>query len=44
MYNKAEAAFRSHRIVIKNWEEVVPALDAKNVVLIPQLPAGEVRG
>jgi prolyl-tRNA synthetase len=35
LYNKAEAAFRSHRIVIKNWEEVVPALDAKNVVLIP---------
>jgi prolyl-tRNA synthetase len=35
MYTKAEAAFRAHRIVIKNWEEVVPALDAKNVVLIP---------
>ncbi len=35
MYNKAESAFRSHRIVIKKWEEVVPALDAKNVVLIP---------
>jgi len=35
MYNKAEAAFRSHRIVISKWDEVVPALDAKNVVLIP---------
>jgi len=35
MYSKAEAAFRSHRIIIKDWEEVVPALDAKNVVLIP---------
>ncbi len=35
MYKKAEAAFRSHRIVITKWEEVVPALDAKNVVLIP---------
>jgi len=35
MYTKAEASFRSHRLVITNWEEVVPALDAKNVVLIP---------
>jgi prolyl-tRNA synthetase len=35
MYNKAEASFRSHRIVISKWEEVVPALDARNVVLIP---------
>ncbi|TVY47651.1 putative proline--tRNA ligase [Lachnellula occidentalis] len=35
MYTKAEASFRSHRINITNWEEVNPALDAKNVVLIP---------
>lgn len=35
MYNKAEAAFKSHRLQITKWEEVVPALDAKNVVLIP---------
>ena len=35
MYDKADAAFKSHRIVINNWEEVVPSLDAKNVVLIP---------
>jgi prolyl-tRNA synthetase len=35
MYNKAEASFAAHRIVISKWEEVVPALDAKNVVLIP---------
>ncbi|KAE8447715.1 hypothetical protein EG329_010522 [Mollisiaceae sp. DMI_Dod_QoI] len=35
LYKKAEASFRSHRIEITNWEEVVPALDAKNVVLIP---------
>ncbi|TVY78139.1 putative proline--tRNA ligase [Lachnellula suecica] len=35
MYNKAEASFRSHRINITNWDEVVPALDARNVVLIP---------
>ncbi len=35
MYTKAEAAFRAHRIEVTKWEDVVPALDAKNVVLIP---------
>lgn len=35
MYNKADSAFRSHRKVIKKWDEVIHALDAKNVVLIP---------
>lgn len=35
MYAKAEASFRSHRLVISKWDEVVPALDSKNVVLIP---------
>jgi prolyl-tRNA synthetase len=35
MYTKAEAAFRAHRKEIKDWKEVVPALDARNVVLIP---------
>ncbi|KAK3687401.1 hypothetical protein B0T22DRAFT_489300 [Podospora appendiculata] len=35
MYNKAEAAFRAHRIKITQWEDVTPALDAKNVVIIP---------
>ncbi len=35
MYAKAEAAFRSHRIQVTNWDDVTPALDAKNVVLIP---------
>lgn len=35
MYNKAEKAYREHRIVITKWDDVVPALDAKNVVIIP---------
>jgi prolyl-tRNA synthetase len=35
MYTKAEASFRAHRIEVNKWEDVVPALDAKNVVLIP---------
>lgn len=35
LYKKAEASYREHRKQITNWDEVVPALDAKNVVLIP---------
>jgi prolyl-tRNA synthetase len=35
MYAKAEQAFREHRVVVHDWAAVVPALDAKNVVLIP---------
>lgn len=35
LYTKADAAFKAHRLVINDWNEVVPALDAKNVVLIP---------
>lgn len=35
MYMKAKNSFDTHRINVTNWDEVVPALDAKNVVLIP---------
>ncbi|KAK4442162.1 hypothetical protein QBC34DRAFT_419145 [Podospora aff. communis PSN243] len=35
LYTKAEAAYREHRKKVTKWEDVVPALDAKNVVLIP---------
>lgn len=35
MYEKADTAFAAHRIEITEWDNVVPALDAKNVVLIP---------
>ncbi|CAK7211285.1 hypothetical protein SBRCBS47491_001071 [Sporothrix bragantina] len=35
MYDKADKAFREHRLVIQDWSKVVPALDSKNVVLIP---------
>lgn len=35
MYNKAETSFREHRVQITKWEEVLPSLDNKNVVLIP---------
>jgi len=35
LYTKAEASYREHRKQITKWEDVIPALDAKNVVLIP---------
>lgn len=35
LYNKAETAYRTHRVQVTEWEKVVPALDDKNVVLIP---------
>ncbi|RDW80730.1 putative proline-tRNA ligase [Coleophoma crateriformis] len=35
LYTKAEASFRAHRLNITKWEDVVPALDSRNVVLIP---------
>ncbi|KAH7353312.1 hypothetical protein B0T11DRAFT_231144 [Plectosphaerella cucumerina] len=35
MYARAEKSFREHRLQISDWEKVVPALDARNVVLIP---------
>ncbi len=43
LYDKADASFREHRIKITKWEDVVPALDAKNVVII-LLPSAGVRG
>ncbi|KAK6828055.1 hypothetical protein PG987_011396 [Apiospora arundinis] len=35
LYTKAKASFDEHRVVVEDWEKVIPALDAKNVVLIP---------
>jgi len=35
MYDKADKSFREHRLVITEWEKVVPSLDNKNVVIIP---------
>lgn len=45
LYDKADAAFSSHRLVLTDWSKVVPALDSKNVVLIPfcEAPACEER-
>ncbi|KAF2734934.1 prolyl-tRNA synthetase [Polyplosphaeria fusca] len=35
MFNKADKAYREHRKQLTNWEEFVPALNDKNVVLVP---------
>ncbi|OIW31986.1 prolyl-tRNA synthetase [Coniochaeta ligniaria NRRL 30616] len=35
MYDKAEANFAAHRLIINDWEKVVPALNSKNLVIIP---------
>lgn len=34
MYNKAKKAFDSHTKIVTKWEDVVPTLDSKNVVLM----------
>ncbi|KAI1084930.1 prolyl-tRNA synthetase [Whalleya microplaca] len=45
MYDKADASYKSHRLVLTDWSKVVPALDSRNVVLIPfcEEPACEER-
>ncbi|OJJ37521.1 hypothetical protein ASPWEDRAFT_108425 [Aspergillus wentii DTO 134E9] len=35
LYNRADAEYTSHRKIITNWDEFVPALNDKNVCLIP---------
>ncbi len=35
LYDTADQAFKSHTIKVTEWKEFVPALNAKNVVLVP---------
>lgn len=35
LYSKADAAYKAHRVKVTEWEKVVPALDNKDVVLVP---------
>ncbi|OOF91659.1 hypothetical protein ASPCADRAFT_211017 [Aspergillus carbonarius ITEM 5010] len=35
LYNRADAEYRSHRKIITNWDDFTPALNDKNVCLIP---------
>lgn len=40
LFAKASAEFRAHRVQITSWESFVPALNAKNVCLIPHCLGG----
>ncbi|KAH3666409.1 hypothetical protein WICMUC_005677 [Wickerhamomyces mucosus] len=35
LYNKAKELFDTHKVVVEKWEDFVPALNAKNVILSP---------
>jgi prolyl-tRNA synthetase len=35
LYNKAKASYDSHRIQLTDWDAVLPALNSRNVVVIP---------
>ena len=35
LYDAADKAFKEHTIKVTNWSDFVPALNAKNVVLVP---------
>jgi len=41
MLQKASEEYKSHRKVISKWDEFVPALNAKNVVIAPHCEDGE---
>ena len=40
LYDKANAEYTAHRVNISSWDDFVPALDAKNVCLIPHCLGG----
>lgn len=35
LYAKADAAYKAHRVQLTEWDKVVPALDALDVVIVP---------
>jgi prolyl-tRNA synthetase len=41
MYDRANNSFREHRQVVTNWDDVMPVLEAKNLLLIPFCLAGK---
>lgn len=40
MFRKAETEYREHRVQVTSWDDFVPALNAKNVCLIPHCLGG----
>lgn len=41
MFARAEAAYRKARVQVTKWEDFVPALNGKNVVLVPHCEGGK---
>lgn len=41
MYNKAKEAYLSHRVEVTKWEDVVPRMNEKNVLLLPHCLDGD---
>ncbi|KAH3683213.1 hypothetical protein WICPIJ_005826 [Wickerhamomyces pijperi] len=35
LFNKAKESFDTHRVIVEDWKDFVPALNAKNVILSP---------
>lgn len=35
MFNRAKDVFDAHVVPVTKWEDVVPTLDAKNIIVIP---------
>lgn len=40
LYDKADKAYKEHRITISKWDELLPALNKKNVCMIPHCLGG----
>jgi prolyl-tRNA synthetase len=41
MLSRAKAEFDSHRVEVTNWDDVIPKLNDKNVLLIPHCLGGD---
>jgi prolyl-tRNA synthetase len=41
MYNKAKDSYSSHRIEVTKWDDIVPRLNEKNVLLLPHCLDGD---
>ncbi|EME78325.1 uncharacterized protein MYCFIDRAFT_51627 [Pseudocercospora fijiensis CIRAD86] len=41
MFAKADKEYAEHRVIVREWKDFVPALNAKNVLLVPHCLGGE---
>lgn len=40
LYGRAAAEYKKHRVIVEKWDDFVPALDNKNVCLVPHCLTG----